>query len=238
MKIKRIPILFVSALLLASSPGAEPGTPAATIKAAKERYEELTRTGRRDAEVSKSVVDAIAKVVVANPTDDLAPDGIRYIAQMAAHWTNDPDLMSDELFEILEKHYLNDERLDSIITTMTSRHKGLPERTKKFLRETAGKSNRPTALAANLFAKALMIEDDAEKEDEYRKLLTEIAENYPKITIFRMDIARHSQDRLSQMKRRVGMEAPEIVGKDVDGKEYKLSDYRGKIVVLSFWGDW
>jgi cytochrome oxidase Cu insertion factor (SCO1/SenC/PrrC family) len=32
--------------------------------------------------------------------------------------------------------------------------------------------------------------------------------------------------------------APEIAGEDVDGKEFKLSDYRGKVVVLSFWGFW
>ena len=27
-------------------------------------------------------------------------------------------------------------------------------------------------------------------------------------------------------------------GKDIDGKRFKLSDYRGKIVVLDFWGNW
>jgi hypothetical protein len=29
--------------------------------------------------------------------------------------------------------------------------------------------------------------------------------------------------------------APEIVGTDQDGKEFKLSDYRGKVVMLDFW---
>ena len=32
--------------------------------------------------------------------------------------------------------------------------------------------------------------------------------------------------------------APEIEGPDMDGKTFKLSDYRGKVVVLDFWGDW
>jgi hypothetical protein len=36
----------------------------------------------------------------------------------------------------------------------------------------------------------------------------------------------------------IGKPAPEIVGKDLDGKEMKLSGYRGKVVVLDFWGDW
>ncbi len=33
----------------------------------------------------------------------------------------------------------------------------------------------------------------------------------------------------------VGSAAPEIVGKDAEGKEIKLSDFRGKVVVLDFW---
>ncbi len=35
-----------------------------------------------------------------------------------------------------------------------------------------------------------------------------------------------------------GKPAPDIVGEDVDGKPMKLSDYRGKVVVLSFWATW
>jgi len=36
----------------------------------------------------------------------------------------------------------------------------------------------------------------------------------------------------------VGQTAPEIVGKDINGKAMKLSDFRGKIVVIDFFGDW
>lgn len=36
----------------------------------------------------------------------------------------------------------------------------------------------------------------------------------------------------------IGMLAPELVGVDVDGKPIRLSDYRGKVLVLDFWGFW
>ena len=36
----------------------------------------------------------------------------------------------------------------------------------------------------------------------------------------------------------VGKHPPEITGEDLDGKPFKLSDYRGKVVVIDFWGDW
>lgn len=35
-----------------------------------------------------------------------------------------------------------------------------------------------------------------------------------------------------------GLQAPEIEGEDLDGVKFKLSDYRGKVVLLDFWGDW
>jgi hypothetical protein len=36
----------------------------------------------------------------------------------------------------------------------------------------------------------------------------------------------------------IGMQTPDIDGEDVDGVSFKLSDYRGKVVMLDFWGDW
>ena len=36
----------------------------------------------------------------------------------------------------------------------------------------------------------------------------------------------------------VGSQAPEIEGQDVDGETFRLSDYRGKVVLLDFWGHW
>jgi hypothetical protein len=35
-----------------------------------------------------------------------------------------------------------------------------------------------------------------------------------------------------------GKPAPEIEGEDIDGVKFKLSDYRGKVVLLDFWGHW
>jgi hypothetical protein len=36
----------------------------------------------------------------------------------------------------------------------------------------------------------------------------------------------------------IGKVAPDIEGEDIDGVKFKLSDYRGKVVVLDFWGHW
>jgi len=51
--------------------------------------------------------------------------------------------------------------------------------------------------------------------------------------------AAHARGQLFQLQRvQPGLEAPEIVGKDVDGKELRLSALRGKVVLIEFWGFW
>jgi hypothetical protein len=36
----------------------------------------------------------------------------------------------------------------------------------------------------------------------------------------------------------IGKVVPEVEGEDADSKKFKLSDYRGKVVLLDFWGHW
>jgi thiol-disulfide isomerase/thioredoxin len=48
----------------------------------------------------------------------------------------------------------------------------------------------------------------------------------------RMDESREG------MSPRIGSPAQEIDGPDTDGTRFKLSDYRGKVVALSFWAGW
>jgi thiol-disulfide isomerase/thioredoxin len=50
------------------------------------------------------------------------------------------------------------------------------------------------------------------------------------------DIARIDLRRLRSLA--IGQIAPEIEGTDADGKPFKLSDHRGKVVLLTFSGNW
>jgi hypothetical protein len=52
-------------------------------------------------------------------------------------------------------------------------------------------------------------------------------------------VKERAEGALFEMRHlQVGQVAPEIEGEDVEGKKFKLSDYRGKVVVLDFWGHW
>src|SRR5438132_859467 len=70
-------------------------------------------------------------------------------------------------------------------------------------------------------------------EDLYRRLLHGWAKDKA--------IAEAAKDGLFDLHELgIGKQAPEISGKDGSGKAFKLSDYRGKVVVLEFWtiSDW
>jgi RNA polymerase sigma factor (sigma-70 family) len=70
----------------------------------------------------------------------------------------------------------------------------------------------------------------AEAEQLCRKVMADFAD---------VDtLAAAARRELSYMPTfRVGSVAPEIDGLDIDGKPMRLSDYRGKVVLLFFWGD-
>jgi len=44
--------------------------------------------------------------------------------------------------------------------------------------------------------------------------------------------------RFAEEKLQIGLLAPNIAGEDIDGVSFELEDYRGKVVVLDFWGFW
>ena len=53
------------------------------------------------------------------------------------------------------------------------------------------------------------------------------------------DLEERAGRMLSELRRlTVGKVAPEIEGKDLKGRKMKLSDYRGQVVLLTFWGTW
>jgi len=69
--------------------------------------------------------------------------------------------------------------------------------------------------------------------------LEQVVANYGDLPWTDKDLGATAKDDLFELRNlAVGKVAPEIEGKDVDGRSFKLSDYRGKVVLLDFWGFW
>ncbi|MDA7979091.1 MAG: redoxin domain-containing protein [Pirellulales bacterium] len=81
--------------------------------------------------------------------------------------------------------------------------------------------------------------NDEAKREAAIKLLQQAVEVYGDVEIRNRTIKQVAGGQLTEItKLQIGMEAPDIEGTDVDDVAFKLSDYRGKVVVLDFWGDW
>ena len=70
---------------------------------------------------------------------------------------------------------------------------------------------------------------------EAEKLLEEVLQKHADAAT----LAKQAKGELFELRHlSVGKEAPEIDGEDTDAQKFKLSDYRGKVVLLDFWGHW
>ena len=99
---------------------------------------------------------------------------------------------------------------------------------------------RCTASLATASIVQLSIDRQAEAEKLYELFLAEYDGTVegPFQNVEQM-VSQSAGQRLVAMQfAPIGRFAPEIVGVDLDGKDMKLSDFRGKIVVVTFWATW
>lgn len=81
--------------------------------------------------------------------------------------------------------------------------------------------------------------DVAKLETEAIRRFTEVAEKYGNEKYGGRTLDEHAKGAIYEIQNlTIGKIAPEIGGEDINGKPMKLSDYKGKVVVLHFWGHW
>jgi hypothetical protein len=81
--------------------------------------------------------------------------------------------------------------------------------------------------------------DPAAIEAEAGKLLDQVVKDFADVKGSRSTLGEAATGDLHELRDLVvGKPAPEIEGEDLMGAKLKLSDYRGKVVLLDFWGNW
>jgi thiol-disulfide isomerase/thioredoxin len=134
-----------------------------------------------------------------------------------------------------------------------------PSWAQKHLRTALDKTKTPAVRVAASFALAFLLQNrdadsQAEAEELYRRVIKEAAHavaEWDKLVYSpdRRESIRHFPDKdswvqpaqreLEEIKTRgLGKPAPEVAGEDLEGKPIRLSGYRGKVVLLSFWATW
>lgn len=112
------------------------------------------------------------------------------------------------------------------------------ERVLDALAEIRRKSTSGDVRAFTVFVEnAGVLQSEQACAEEYaaaRQAVAEAAE------VHKSELLKQKLDEIDSVRKAmdIGGEANDIAGIDLDGKPFRLSDYKGKIILLSFWGHW
>jgi thiol-disulfide isomerase/thioredoxin len=102
-----------------------------------------------------------------------------------------------------------------------------------------GFKKRLEALHGKELVRQLADLDPVKIRKECETLLEEVGQKHGDVKQGSTTLGKLVEPELFEVRRlAVGKTVPDISGEDLDGKRFNLSDYRGKVVVMVFWGTW
>jgi S1-C subfamily serine protease/peroxiredoxin len=148
--------------------------------------------------------------------------------------------MVKDVTDTLLRDHISEETLG--LTAMFLLEVDSPE-ARSFLDQVSRQSPHKKVQGMTCFALAMSMinnEPGTQRErDQVVALLERVVKEFSDLPLGRAKLGALAEPMLFQQKYLgVGCKAPEIVGRDVDGTEFKLSDFRGKVVMLDFFADW
>ncbi|MEC9092813.1 MAG: hypothetical protein VX438_08930 [Planctomycetota bacterium] len=91
------------------------------------------------------------------------------------------------------------------------------------------------------YALGKMLAGSEKTKAEGIKLIKSIPTQFKDVMVNggRRSLAKMVEGEIFELERlQIGMDVPNIQGEDIDGVQFNLTDYKGKVVVIDFWGDW
>jgi len=83
----------------------------------------------------------------------------------------------------------------------------------------------------------VLVGQDPARREEARDLLAELGRDYGELSLVGLDGKRFVEGATYEVEHlQVGDAAPDFEARDQDGHAFRLSDYRGRVVLLDFWG--
>jgi len=155
----------------------------------------------------------------------------------------DTDSPTHHAIAALLADHIASPRMADLTTRLSSRRVG-DERYAEVMRTLREKSPsrdvQAAALYAQLRANMPYSGGTPEQTAAARKVGLDLQKNFADLSTSRgKNYADIASSALFQAERlQIGMVAPDYACLDENGKHFKLSDYKGKVVVLDFWGFW
>jgi hypothetical protein len=163
--------------------------------------------------------------------------------------------LEDDLVQLVLRHHLANPKMGQLCFDL--RYRSTEDWAEKILKEAAEKHPQREVRGQAVYAlgdyyryraqpwgQKLTEAEQAKRFAEAARYYTDVTKTYATVGTpdGRAKLGDKAAAELIRIKNvpnlKVGKAAPEIEGEDLDGKKLRLSDYRGKVVLLDFWGHW
>jgi hypothetical protein len=182
------------------------------------------------------------RIAVAARGTDVGLDATVKILALRQAQGGNPAPAFDPIDELV-KNYSDSPRLDKVCSQVRYASYANPGKAEAALRAWCGSKHRAVQAAAMASLADVLSNRRAGRQaslDEARILYEGLRTAFASLKDpYGREYAKLASAALFEMDRlQVGMTAPDFEGVDQNGKRVKLSDFRGKVVVLDFWGFW
>lgn len=207
------------------------------------------------AEFARTQADKLTALIKRHGKEPAAFEGILVLVRGLGELGEFRFPLDDDLVQLVLQHHLANPKMGQFCFDL--RYRSTESWAEKVLQEAAakhpGEAVRGQAVyslgvyhryRAQPWGEKITEDEQAKRFAEAAKYFTEVTKRYAAVTTpdgkaKLGDKAARELIRIENLPNlKVGKTAPEIVGEDMDGKKFKLSDYRGKVVLLDFWGHW
>jgi tetratricopeptide (TPR) repeat protein len=182
-----------------------------------------------------SFADRFLKLAEDHPKDSVAIDALVWVATNSGFGP-----AGAKAFAILGRDHVTSPKLGPVVERLG--YAGTPEALqllRAVLRRSVDHDIQGKACLALAQALNQRAGDDQAQRQEAEALFQRVLDQYADVKAFRGTLADTAKRELYEIRNlAIGMPAPEISGEDIDGRPMKLSEFRGKVVVLDFWGHW
>ncbi len=137
---------------------------------------------------------------------------------------------------ILMKDHLQSEKLGLLCQSLA--YSPSPQ-TEKQLRDIIAQNPHQDVQGQATFSLAKILQGQPGKDKQAEEYFEQVINKFGRVQGNPSPLVNQAKAALFEIRTLgVGKPAPEIEGQDVEGKAFKLSEYRGKVVLIDFWGDW
>lgn len=163
----------------------------------------------------------------------------RFLSLVATRTTGS---QAAQAMDRLLRDYVNDPLIESVCETLMTKE---GTRNEAFLKAVYDRSTNLAVKGFAAFSLAVSLQRASDRSGDIsqsaaaERLLLKVVNEYGDESVRSgrlYDLARKPLAEIQKVG--IGKWAPEIEGEDLRGRKFKLSDHRGKVVLIDFWGTW